>query len=88
MLCRGDREHRRAHRCDLTATVVVETTATSARFAVSDTGVGFDPDAVPWGSGLLSISDRILALGGRVEVSSSPGAGTTVSGEIPLNVRS
>ena len=36
------------------------------------------------GSGLDGLSDRIEALGGRLEVSSPAGAGTTLRAEIPL----
>lgn len=69
------------------ATIVVETTTAGTRFGISDNGVGFDRATSSSGSGLLSISDRVLALGGWVDVSSVPGVGTTVSGEIPLNAR-
>lgn len=36
------------------------------------------------GSGLVGLRDRVEALGGRFEVRSVPGAGTTVSAELPL----
>jgi len=36
------------------------------------------------GSGLRGLTDRIEALGGRLELSSPPGAGTTLRAEIPL----
>lgn len=52
-------------------------------FEVSDTGIGFDVDQVPHGAGLPNIHDRITALGGRLEVRSRPGGGTTVRGTIP-----
>jgi signal transduction histidine kinase len=48
---------------------------------VADDGVG---GAEPGrGSGLRGLADRISALGGRFEVDSSPGAGTTVRASIP-----
>jgi signal transduction histidine kinase len=34
-------------------------------------------------SGLAGISDRVAALGGNVQVSSAPGAGTKVTAELP-----
>ncbi len=52
-------------------------------FSVSDDGVGFDVDAAT-GSGLTNMRDRLDALGGSLQVRSSPGAGTTISGSIPL----
>jgi signal transduction histidine kinase len=36
------------------------------------------------GHGLINLRDRLQALGGDASVSSSPGAGTRVSGHIPL----
>jgi signal transduction histidine kinase len=48
---------------------------------VSDDGVGgADPAA---GSGLRGLADRVAALDGRLEVSSPPGAGTTIRAVIP-----
>jgi signal transduction histidine kinase len=49
---------------------------------VADDGVG----GADWrnGSGLRGLVDRVEALGGHLEIESPPGAGTTLSGEIPL----
>ena len=48
---------------------------------VSDDGVGgADPEA---GSGLRGLADRVEALGGRLEIDSPPGVGTTLRAEIP-----
>ena len=52
-------------------------------FEVHDDGAGFDPAAVGYGTGLQGMADRLAALDGTVDVSSSPGGGTTVSGRIP-----
>jgi signal transduction histidine kinase len=53
-------------------------------FSVTDDGVGFDPEVTGYGTGLQGIADRLGALDGSVEVSSRPGAGTTVRGVVPL----
>jgi signal transduction histidine kinase len=53
-------------------------------FAVEDDGRGFDIEAVPRGSGLQNMADRLEALGGRIDIHSEPGAGTTVTGRIPV----
>ena len=51
------------------------------RVAIQDDGVGgADPTR---GSGLTGLRDRVEALGGRLEVTSAPGAGTLVVAEIP-----
>jgi signal transduction histidine kinase len=52
-------------------------------FEVRDDGHGFDPDGVHYGTGLQGMADRLAALDGGVEVTSAPGAGTTVTGELP-----
>jgi signal transduction histidine kinase len=49
---------------------------------VEDDGCGFEP-ASAHGSGLAGMEDRIVPLGGRLEVSSTPGHGTTVAGAVP-----
>ena len=53
-------------------------------FAVSDDGAGYDSARTPMGSGLRNMADRLAALGGRLEVRSAPGAGTTVTGRLPV----
>jgi signal transduction histidine kinase len=58
----------------------------AVRFSVSDDGVGFDRDAVELGSGTRNMQDRLAAIGGRLEVVSESGRGTTVHGEVPIAV--
>jgi signal transduction histidine kinase len=54
------------------------------RFEVQDDGRGFDPGATPRGSGMVNMSDRLAAIGGSLEVHSTPGSGTTLSGRVPV----
>jgi len=54
-------------------------------FEVADDGRGFDPQAVPRGSGMVNMADRLAALGGELDVGSSPGGGTTVRGTLPAS---
>lgn len=53
---------------------------------VEDNGVGFDPGMLgpDAGIGLKNIESRMAFLGGRVEVDSQPGHGTTITLEVPL----
>jgi signal transduction histidine kinase len=53
-------------------------------FTVTDDGRGFDIQATPRGSGLQNMADRLEAIGGSVDVDSSPGRGTTITGRIPV----
>jgi signal transduction histidine kinase len=65
------------------ATVVLRRAGEAIEFAVTDDGAGFS-STTPWGLGLLSIVDRVEALGGTAEVRSRPGGGTSVTATIPL----
>jgi signal transduction histidine kinase len=53
------------------------------RFTVSDDGAGYDARHTPLGSGQRNMADRLAALGGRLEVRSHPGQGTTVTAQLP-----
>jgi two-component system, NarL family, sensor kinase len=52
-------------------------------FVVADDGVGFDPANAEAGAGLTNMRDRIEALGGRFEITATPGGGVTVRGWVP-----
>jgi signal transduction histidine kinase len=65
------------------ARVSLHATNGTLGFEVEDDGCGFDPAAVS-GSGLTNMRDRLDALGGALEVRSSPGGGTTIVGRIPV----
>ncbi len=52
-------------------------------FAISDDGVGIDHSERGTGDGLIGMRDRVGAVGGELEIVSSPGRGTTVRGTIP-----
>ncbi len=54
-----------------------------------DNGVGFDPSAhkpgvVAGGYGLFDTSERLAYLGGRLEMDSAPGGGSTFTLHAPL----
>ena len=56
------------------------------RFEVGDDGVGYDDGSIGPSAGLQNMADRIGALGGELSIESAPGAGTTVSGAVPIEV--
>ena len=74
-------------------TIRVGMTENQLSFVIRDDGCGFDPRAAaggsaaagPTGQGLANLRDRLEALGGQVTIISTPGRGTTVSGDIPLS---
>jgi signal transduction histidine kinase len=52
---------------------------------IEDDGRGFDPaERAAEGFGLVGMRERLGLLGGRLEVESSEGAGTTIAAEVPL----
>jgi PAS domain S-box-containing protein len=70
------------------ARVSIEKNDDWVRLAVEDEGKGFDlcaagPCGTAGGFGLFSIRERIRSMGGRVEITTSPGKGTKVVLELP-----
>jgi signal transduction histidine kinase len=55
-------------------------------FEVTDDGEGFDPASTRRGAGLQNMEDRLDALGGGVDINSTPGAGTRLRGHVPIAV--
>jgi signal transduction histidine kinase len=67
-------------------TVTVEGDAQRLRLEVRDDGAGFDPDHTELRAkhlGLTSMEERANELGGRLVIDSAPGAGTTITLELP-----
>jgi signal transduction histidine kinase len=56
------------------------------RFDVTDDGAGFDPNAKAYGTGLQGMADRLSAHDGTLDVQTSPGAGTVVTGRLRARV--
>jgi signal transduction histidine kinase len=54
-------------------------------FVVHDDGAGFEVATAARGTGLQGMTDRLEAIGGSLSVVSEPGAGTTVSGRVPVS---
>jgi signal transduction histidine kinase len=54
------------------------------QFTVTDNGIGFDTRKITLGSGLRNMTDRLAALGGRLEVQSAAHDGTTITGHLPI----
>ena len=63
--------------------VVLRRRVGGVEFAVSDDGVGIAHGKHSDGAGLVSMEDRIGAVGGELEIDSTPGRGTTIRGTVP-----
>ncbi len=57
------------------------------RLMVTDSGVGCDPDQIRErnGLGVISMRERLRALGGRLSIQSAPGEGTRIEAVVPIN---
>ena len=65
------------------ARICLQTQNETLRFTVSDDGTGYDTSHTQMGSGQRNMADRLAALGGRLQVRSAPGQGTTITGHLP-----
>jgi signal transduction histidine kinase len=70
-------------------TVRLRAAGSALRIVVEDRGRGFDPAeirAAGRASGLAGMRERALLLGGHFAVDSTPGAGTRITAELPLEI--
>jgi signal transduction histidine kinase len=66
-----------------TVRVVVRNEPDRVLFTIQDDGIGFEPGVVR-GLGLVGMEERVRRLGGKMQIDSQPGRGTTVAAELPL----
>ena len=57
---------------------------TILRLVVMDDGIGFDPDKVQEGIGLIGKRERVYAFKGTLELSTGTGTGTKIEFSLPL----
>jgi len=80
-------QHARARQ----VTVCLRQQGDAVQLAITDDGIGFDPDRPPakrkrkGGLGLLSMRERAASVGGALNVKSTPGQGTTIRAQIPFH---
>jgi signal transduction histidine kinase len=66
------------------ATVQLYADTTALTVSIRDPGRGFAPAVMDGGSGLRGMRERTELLGGTLDVDAAPGAGVTVTAELPL----
>jgi PAS domain S-box-containing protein len=76
-------KHSMARRADVT----VRSSRASIEVEIRDNGIGFEPNLVREGFGLVGMRERAALLGGTLDVDSTKGSGTKVRAEIPLSTR-
>ncbi|HSA55443.1 MAG TPA: two-component regulator propeller domain-containing protein [Gemmatimonadaceae bacterium] len=64
--------------------ITIEVGRSELTLTVADDGEGFMPDEVRRGTGLRSVRERATRAGGRFELESAPGRGTTARVSLPL----
>ena len=64
--------------------ILLTRTNGTVKAVVEDDGKGFDPEKTASGFGLVGMRERLALLGGRLEVESTGGAGTTVAAQVPV----
>ena len=69
---------------DAIINVTLERHQDGLEFEVADDGAGYDVGDKSDGFGLLSMRDRINAVGGELKIISAPGKGTRVRGTVPV----
>ena len=77
--------HGGAHRCS----VALARVGDAVQLTVSDDGCGFDVDQVRGGAGglgLVTMEERVHAIGGAVRIDTQPGRGTTIHVLAPLRL--
>jgi signal transduction histidine kinase len=77
------------HSAATEATVVIKKQPTTVSISIRDNGKGFDParssaQMEDFGYGLSGIAERVRILKGTLVIESQPGAGTSVTAEIPF----
>ena len=68
------------------ATVRLHEDANQLLVEVTDDGCGFDVTTAARGAGLTNMEDRLDALGGTLQIESTPGVGTTLRATVPVPV--
>lgn len=72
--------HARATRVD----VALHCTHSRVTLTVEDNGCGFDTRRTQKGLGISSMHERLMTVGGRLQVESDPGSGTTIRAEVDI----
>ncbi|MGZ4306862.1 MAG: sensor histidine kinase [Solirubrobacteraceae bacterium] len=66
------------------AQIVIGEQDSMLRFSVTDDGPGFRKHRARLGAGMINMRDRMAAVGGELKIRSTPGQGTSISGQVPL----
>ncbi len=64
--------------------IEMDTAGETLQLTIRDNGRGFDEENLSRINGLVNMRSRVAKAGGRLSISSAPGAGTAITAEIPM----
>jgi signal transduction histidine kinase len=74
--------HSQAHNVQ----VELDTNGRRIRLTITDDGLGFDLNHAEAGLGLISMRQRVVSVGGTIDITSSPNEGTAIEVRVPLRI--
>jgi len=77
--------HAQAQNIWITLSKIDYAKSTSISLTIKDSGIGFNPNDVVSGRGLINIKERVESLGGTLSINSSLGAGCQLSAILPIS---
>jgi signal transduction histidine kinase len=75
------------HAAEANVEILISDVGNMLTIRVGDDGPGFDTSAHHEGFGLIGVRERVMLVGGTLDVRSAPGAGTTVEAVLPVRRR-
>ena len=66
--------------------VELATNGRRIRLTITDDGLGFDLNHAEAGLGLISMRQRVVSVGGTIDITSAPNAGTEIEVWVPLRI--
>ncbi|MBN8861918.1 MAG: PAS domain S-box protein [Sphingobacteriales bacterium] len=67
--------------------IIIESTDEQIILSICDNGIGFDPDTISAGPGLIIMRERAVSINARLSIRSKPNRGTRVSIALPVSVK-
>ena len=78
-------KHAQARNIWITLSKIDDAKEHTVSLIIKDNGIGFNPNEVASGRGLINIKERVGSLGGRLAINSALGQGCQLSATIPIN---
>lgn len=78
-------KHAQARNVWITLSKIDDAKGHTVSLIIKDNGIGFNPNEVASGRGLINIKERVGSLGGRLAINSALGQGCQLSATIPIN---